>query len=333
MNAFPHGKAHERVRITVTEAMPGYHHITAICSDAQRNVDFYTGTLGLRLVKQTVNFDMPETYHLYYGDAVGSPGTILTFFAWPGAPRGRQGAGQAAVMALTIPTASLGYWVERLVGQGVPFEGPARRFEEQVLALRDPDGLALELVTADGGGPAAPWPGQPVPPEHAIRGLHSAALWSARPEATIRLLLDPFGFRHLAEADGRVRYATGAGGAGAVVDVVSAAGFPEGQVAVGAVHHIAWRARDDAEQAAWQRAVAERGLGVTPVQDRKYFRSIYFREPGGVLFEIATDEPGFAVDEAPDRLGSALQLPPWLEPRRAAIEANLTPLHVPAPSR
>ncbi len=308
----------------------GLHHVTAIAGDPQRNVRFYTQVLGLRLVKRTVNFDDPGVYHLYYGDEQGRPGTLLTFFPWPGAHPGRVGAGQVAVIAFTIPEAAIGYWQERLRAHGIPVDAIASCFggEEVVLRVQDPDGLALELVAHARAQERPGWPGGPVPPEYAIRGLHAVTIWEAVSEPTLRFLTEGMGFRVVQEEGDRIRLAIGPGGPGAWVDVRVDPRAPRGRVAVGTVHHVAWRVRNEAEQRAWRTRLQAFGLFVTPVMDRKYFRSIYFREPGGVLFEIATDPPGFTVDELPERLGTGLMLPPWLEPLRAEIERALPPLEI-----
>jgi catechol 2,3-dioxygenase-like lactoylglutathione lyase family enzyme len=313
----------------MTQTLPGIHHVTAIASDPQRNVEFYTQVLGLRLVKVTINYDDPASYHLYYGDALGRPGTILTFFAWPGGQRGRQGTGQATATAFAIAQASLGYWMERLGALGIKHEGPTARFDEKVLHLRDPDGLPLELVAHPTAAEREGWDGGPVPAEHAVRGVHSVTLWVDGAARTSAALTAGMGFREVAREETTTRFATGEGGPGALVDVRDAQGFWRGEVAVGTVHHIAWRTADDAQQVLWRSALAEHGLRATPVMDRQYFHSIYFREPGGVLFEIATDLPGFTADEAPDALGSDLRLPSWLEPHRALIAAGLPPLRLP----
>jgi glyoxalase family protein len=305
----------------------GIHHVTAISGGPQRNVDFYAGTLGLRLVKKTVNFDDPETYHLYYGDGAGSPGTIMTFFPWAHAPGGRIGAGQLVVTSFSIPAAALGYWTERLVEKGVRFERPRDRLGDTVLTFEDPDRLRIELVTAEDDRPG--WAGSQVQAEHSIRGLHHVALAVEATDRTAGLMTDLLGFRLVDEAEGRIRLASGEGGPGDFVDVVNAAGFPGGSMGVGTVHHVAFRIPNEEAQLNLREAVAALGYNVTPVLDRNYFRSIYFREPGGVLFEIATDPPGFAVDEDPDHLGEDLKLPPWLETRRNRLEEVLPPLRVP----
>ena len=306
----------------------GIHHVTALASDPQANVDFYTGVLGLRLVKKTVNFDDPGTYHLYYGDEVGHPGTIMTFFPWPMARRGVQGAGQATVTSFSVPQGSLGYWTERLGSLGIAFEDPRPRLDEEVLTLLDPDGLRLELVArAEADGRPA-WDGGGVPAEYAVRGFEGVTLTEWNPEVTLQVLTGTMGFRQVAEERDRIRLETGSGGHGARVDVLASPSAPRGHISAGTVHHVAWRAADERDQLAWREAVAEAGLQVTPVLDRQYFQSIYFREPGGVLFEIATDPPGFTRDETVESLGSGLKLPPWLEANRERIESILPPLEV-----
>ena len=304
----------------------GIHHVTAISGGPQRNVDFYAGVLGTRLVKKTVNFDDPGTYHLYYGDGNAAPGTIMTFFPWEGAPKGRIGSGQVITTSYSIPETSLGFWTQRLVEHGVRFEKPRDRFGDTVLAFEDPDGLRLEIVASS--DTRAGHDG-PTPAEHSIRGFHHAALAVRNAERTIELMTDHLGFRRVDEAENRVRLAAGDGGPGNLVDVMDATDFPRGNRGVGTVHHIAFRVPDEETQLAVREEVDSLGYDVTPVLDRNYFRSIYFREPGGVLFEIATDPPGFAADEDPEHLGEELRLPAWLEARRGEIEEVLTPLRVP----
>lgn len=310
----------------------GLHHVTAIAGDARRNLDFYGRTLGLRLVKKTVNFDDPGTHHLYFGDADGAPGSILTFFPWGDVASGRTGIGETSETALRVPEASLGFWTHRLVEQGVRHESPDRRFGQSVLRFRDPDGMRLALVGVAGVDGEPAWDAGAVPPEHAIRGLHGVTLMLERSAPTAAILTGVFG---LAEAgrDGAVtRFVAGVGnGAGAVIDLQEAGGFLPARQGSGSVHHIAFRARDDADQAAMVERLANRqatghGIVATEQKDRHYFRSVYFREPGGVLFEIATDAPGFAVDEPAATLGQELRLPAFLEPRRTAIEAVLPEL-------
>jgi glyoxalase family protein len=307
----------------------GIHHVTAIAGEPQRNVDFYVGLLGLRMVKKTVNFDDPGTYHLYYGDGAGTPGSIMTFFPWVGAPQGRIGVGQLTVTSFSVPAASLGYWMERLVEAGVRFEKPEDRFGETVLRFPDPDGLRLELVAA-GEDDREGWTDGPTPAEHSIRGFHHVTLAVVDPSRTARLMTGTLCFRQIGEAEGRRRYEAGEGGPGNTVDVADGTGFVRGTMGVGTVHHVAFRVPDDESQLELREEIAALGYNVTPVLDRNYFRSIYFREPGGVLFEIATDPPGFAADEEPEHLGESLKLPPWLEARRERLEEVLPSLQIPA---
>ncbi len=317
----------------MNDTISGIHHITAIASDAQQNLDFYAGVLGLRLVKRTINFDDPTTYHLYYGDREGAPGTILTFFPWPNVPRGRQGTGQATALAFAIPERGISFWLERFVKNGVQFERPVPRFDEQVIAFRDRDNLALELVTTGRATERPAWEGGGVPPEFAIRGYHTVTLCVEAVEKTIELLTETMKFRLVNEAGNMFRFAASetaaSRDAGMLVDVRCAPDFWPGVVAGGTVHHVAWRAADDAAQLNWRAKIAEAGLNVTPVLDRQYFHSIYFREPGGILFEIATDPPGFTIDEPVEELGAHLKLPAWLENTRPQIEASLPPLRLP----
>jgi len=308
----------------------GVHHVTAIASDPQRNMNFYVGVLGLRLVKVTVNFDEPTTYHLYYGDELGHPGTILTFFAWPGGPNGRIGTGQLTATSFSIPETAISFWMDRLKNHSVPFQGPIARFNEQVLSFLDPDGLHLELVATQNGQLERVWKNGPVPPEYGLRGFHNVALSEASPERTSSLLTETMGFRQVGKVGTRHRFEVGEGGAGAIVDILTEPGAIRGIVSVGSVHHVAWRTPEDEEQKAWREQLVEAGMSVTPIIDRKYFHSIYYREPGGVLFEIATDPPGFAVDEPVQDLGGRLMLPTWLEPHRSEIEKALPPLTLPS---
>ena len=277
----------------VREQIPGIHHVTAIASDPQRNVDFYTNLLGLRLVKLTVNFDDPGTYHLYYGDEQGQPGTILTFFPWPGARRGRRGTGQVAVTAFSVPAGALDYWEARLKQQGITVGQRQRRFGEESLTFLDPDWMHLELVAHPEADLLSPWESGPVPAAYAIRGFHGVTLWERDPEPTVALLTETLGFRTEQVAGPRTRLHAVSAGPGSVVDILHLPEEAPAQGGAGTVHHIAWRTADDERQLAWQQEIARLGIRVTPVMDRQYFRSIYFREPGGVLFEIATDPPGF----------------------------------------
>lgn len=298
--------------------LPGLHHVTAICGDPQANLDFYAGVLGLRLVKRTVNFDDPGSYHLYYGDDAGRPGTLLTFFAWPGARRGRAGAGQASAHAFSVPRGSLPRWRSRLERAGVTPSATGSRFGEESLGFADPDGMRVELVAAE---PESDAPG--------IVRVHSVTLLVADAQPSAALLTETLGARAMGAEGTRYRFELAAGGPGTIVDLVHSPAAGPGLMAAGAIHHVAFRAQDDAAQLEWREQLTRQGARVSPVMDRDYFRSIYFREPGGVLYEIATDAPGFAVDEEPGRLGEALRLPAWLGAERAAIEAALPPITVP----
>jgi predicted esterase/catechol 2,3-dioxygenase-like lactoylglutathione lyase family enzyme len=310
----------------------GIHHVTAIASDPQRNLDFYVGFLGLRFVKRTVNFDDPHTYHFYFGDDAGRPGSIMTFFPWPRAFRGRQGTGQVGVTSFATLPGALGFWLDRLLQHGVKYEGPKKRADgEQVIAFKDPDGLLLEIVAHESAEGRSAWDGAPgIPGDKAIRGFHSVTLWEERGKNTERLLTETLGFRAEHEENGTRRFVSGDGAAGTIVDVRTIGGFVSGQTGAGTVHHVAFRADDDSAQLAIRSQVLQAGLEPTPVIDRDYFHSVYFREPGGVLFEIATDAPGFAIDEPPDKLGESLKLPKQYEPFRAEIESVLPRIHLPA---
>jgi glyoxalase family protein len=306
--------------------MPGIHHVTAISGKAVRNLAFYTKTLGLRFVKKTVNFDDPGTYHLYYGDEAGHPGTILTFFPWEHAAPGCAGIGLAQQTAFRVPRSSIGFWTHRLLAKGVSHDALEKRFDEPVLPFTDPDGLGLALVGVPDAEAEEAWTDGAIPAEHAIRGFHGVTLMLGDSTGTGAILSDVLGFKQAGREGPYVRFRAGQG-FGGVVDIREAKEFLAGQMGRGSVHHIAFRAADDAAQAAMARKLVENhGLQHTPQLDRQYFRSVYFREPGGVLFEIATDAPGFAIDEPVQSLGAELKLPPFLEPRRKEIEAALPPL-------
>jgi glyoxalase family protein len=303
------------------DPIKGLHHVTAIASDPQTNLDFYTQVLGLRLVKKTVNFDDPGTYHFYFGDDVGSPGTILTFFPWPKGRRGRAGAGETTGTAFSVPLQSLPFWREHLKANGTLFEETGKRFEEEVLTLRDPDGMMIELVGHADAPPVLVPRYANVPAEHAIRGFFGVTLLEREGEptfATLRMM----GLNQVAQDGQRYRFSTEGNTLGNHIDVVIDPSAPYGRFGAGSVHHIAFRAKDDASQLEWREEIARR-LSVTPVQDRMYFHSIYFREPGGVLFELATDPPGFGLDEPAESLGETLRLPAWLEQFRPQLEAAL----------
>ena len=306
--------------------MTGIHHVTAISGKARRNLDFYTHVLGLRFVKKTVNFDDPTTYHLYYGDSEGRPGTILTFFTWEDAALGRAGVGLMQETAFRVPASSIGYWTHRFVEKGVTHEALERRFGEPVLPFKDPDGLMLALVGAAGAETEPAWPTSDIAAEHAIRGFHGATLLLEEASPTSSVLTDVLGFNE-AGRDGPLIRFRASEAIGGYVYIRPAKEFLAGHLGRGSVHHIAFRAADDARQAEMaQKLVTNHGLRPTQQLDRQYFRSVYFHEPGGILFEIATDQPGFAVDEALGSLGRDLKLPQFLESRRKEIEAVLPPL-------
>lgn len=303
-------------------APAGLHHVTAIGSDPQRNVDFYTRVLGLRLVKRTVNFDAPDSWHLYYGDEKGRPSSLLTFFPWPGVRRGRQGAGMTTATAFSVPGESLSWWHSRLVGLGIDVDLPTARGAEELLTLRDPDGMNIDLIASDSDTRSG-WDGVVgIGSDHAVRGLHSVTLSEALLDPTADMLTRLLGMDVEDEGAGRSRFSMADGGVGAMIDLSAERG-PRGLQAGGTVHHVAFRAPDIATMTSWQHQLLEQGVSVTEILDRQYFKSIYFREPGGVLFEIATDAPGFDIDEPLLELGRSLKLPPWLEPSRDQIQAAL----------
>lgn len=299
----------------MTTKTPGLHHVTSIASDPQRNVDFYTEVLGLRLVKRTVNFDDKYTYHLYYGDTVGNPGTVLTFFPFEGARQGRVGRGQTSATAFIIPEGSVDYWVDRLESRDVDVDTPHTRFDETIIPFHDHDGQPLELVT--GTSDIEPWADGPVPTDNAIRGFHSVTLDSLTPEQT-RVVLETLGYESTAQDGDRTRYRA-SGNRASVIDVLARPDAPRSQQGVGTVHHVAFRTPDTQTQTEWREPLSKIGLRVTPQKDRQYFR-----EPGGILFEIATDGPGFTRDESISELGTELKLPPWLESDRAMLEERLS---------
>lgn len=293
----------------------------------QRNVDFYHGLLGLRLVKVTVNYDDPGTYHLYYGDGAGNPGSIMTFFPWPSSHKGYIGAGQVGVTAFSIPKKSLDFWRKRLTDAGYHL-AEEDRYGDTAILLADPDGLLIELVATD-NDPRTPWDRGTVPAEEAIRGFHRVDLFVKEVEPSEKFLQEVLGFASHETVIDRTRLTTAEGGPGQIVDLVCLPGRPWGRTGGGAVHHVAWRALNDAHELEIRKAVTGAGMQATEVLDRTYFHSVYFREPGGVLYEIATDQPGFAVDEAPESLGEKLVLPAWLEARRGMLEETLLQFELP----
>jgi glyoxalase family protein len=308
--------------------MPGIHHVTSITGDVQKCVDFYVGVLGLRFIKKSINQDVPDTYHIYFGDYTGTSGTAMTFFGWPSWPKRKAGSGQVTTVSFAVPQPSLDFWNSRLRKLGMNMSR-ASRFGTDAIVLTDPDGIELELVGMASDDRWVPWKDSPVDEEHAIRGFHSVTMTVAEATATVDLLVKTMGFRKAAQDGRRTRFETGQGGPDAILDVVESPEGSEGEESVGTVHHVAWRAADAGHQSEWREALVKAGRNVTPVIDRYYFKSIYFREPGGILFEIATDGPGFTIDEPAESLGTTLSLPPWFQVRRDTLDATLTPIVVP----
>jgi len=315
--------------------LKGIHHVTAIASDPQRNVDFYSGALGLRLVKKTVNFDDPDSYHLYYGDRAGTPGSIVTFFSWPSAAPGHTGAGEPAAFGLAIPPGSIDWWRQRLEAAGLNPVAAGHRLGEPVLSVLDPDNLTVELVEHL-PSPASPartlfWAEGPIPEQYAVTAIHSITLSHNGKATEAADLFRKLSFTSVASdaASPRRRYSVGAGSSQGFVDIIPAPTSRRGRMGAGTIHHVAFRTHDDGSQLDWQESLLTLGLQVSPVMDRNYFHSIYFREPGGVLFEIATDPPGFAVDELESNLGESLKLPSWYESVRSSLETRLPKLVTP----
>lgn len=306
----------------------GIHHITALASDPQRNLDFYVDVLGLRLVKRTVNFDASDVYHLYYGDEVGQPGTILTFFPFPDAVRGKRGVREISAVAFQVPKNSLEFWVERLSRYGIHVDGPFRRFDDELATFQDPDGMVVELVFSDSQFAYRHWSGSSVPVEFAIRKFHGATLLLGSRKETDDVLQKTLTFRFAGQDGHRFRYLIGQNESEAAIDLLMDQKLPRARQSAGSVHHIAWRVADEVSQLQWRERLIGAGMHPTEILDRQYFQSIYFREPGGVLFEIATDSPGFAVDEQVEKLGTELKLPPWLEPERLKLERMLPPIEL-----
>lgn len=302
----------------------GIHHVTAFVRNAQETVDFYSGALGLRLVKKTINFDAPEVYHLYFGNDSGSPGTVITFFPWATSRQGRIGGGQVGITTYVVPLGSLEFWKERFAKLNIS-TALATRFGEQLIQLSDPDGLRLEIVERE-EGPASQWAFGGVPADKAIKGFGGAVLFSTAPARTASVLEQVMGLEKIAEEDGFARFKA-TGNLGNLIDV-NVAPMEPGVGGAGTVHHIAWRALDDEDHARWRSLVDESGFHPTPFIDRQYFNAIYFREEGGILFEIATDPPGFARDEPAETMGEKLMLPEWFEAHRTQIVEGLPPIQV-----
>lgn len=304
----------------------GIHHITAIAGNAKKNFDFYTRVLGLRMVKKTVNFDDPHTYHFYYGDKEGTPGTILTFFPWEGIQTGRKGARQVTEIGYSVPEGSLDFWVKRLDENNVIYNKPSVKFGEEYVSFLDPDGLKFELTVPKTPDTREPWTTNEVSAENATRGFHHITITSNKMDATAKVLTDVFGYKLLEQEVNRYRFVTDAVGNAAIVDIVEIPAEIAGHVAGGSVHHVAFRVENEEVLMQYREKIVNMGLNITEKIDRNYFYSLYFREPGGVLFEIATDNPGFSVDEPVEELGSGLKLPAQYEAYRSEIEQSLPKL-------
>ncbi len=308
----------------------GIHHVTCFSGDPQENLDFYVGVLGLRLVKRSVNQDAPEVYHLFYADGVGTPGTDLTFFPQPGIAPGKPGTGLSVEVRFAIPTGSAEYWRRRLREHHVEFANQACPFDETMISFVDPHGLRLALVESDGPHEAVPWERSAVPPEHQLRGMHSVLAWEASLARSSSFLTQALGFEHLATEGVTHRFGVDGGGSGKLIDVQEVPDQSRGRWGLGSIHHVAWRTTDTDHEMVVRERVQASGAHPTPQIDRFWFKSVYFREPGGILFELATDGPGFDRDEDSSNLGEKLILPPWLEPHRAQIEAALPTLRIPS---
>lgn len=313
------------------EPIKGLHHVTAVTRDAQVNVDFYRNVLGQRFVKKTVNFDVPDSYHFYFADEVGTPGSILTFFVWPNVKRGIRGNGETAAVAYNVPASSIGFWQDYLEGNGVKVQSVEQRFGVDVLPFDDPDGMRIELVASEASSAVDYWEEGPIPEKHALNGFHSVTLWLDEVEPTADLLINQMGYTLAGQEGNRYRFIGVSESLARTLDILHRPIHPEdvpdeAVFGAGSIHHIAFRVPTDEEQLEYQSVLRGAGYSVTPVRDRKYFHSIYYHEPGGVLFEIATEPPGFAVDEPVTELGESLKLPEWFEPNRSAIEQSLPPL-------
>lgn len=315
------------------DPIQGLHHVTAVTRDAQINVDFYRNVLAQRFVKRTVNFDAPDSYHFYFADEIGTPGTVLTFFVWQNVKRGVRGNGETTALAYNIPSNSMGFWQSYLTSRGVSVYPVEQRFGMEVLPFDDPDGMRLELVASDISPVVEFWENGPIPQAYALNGFHSVTLWLEEIELTTDLLVNQMGYTFAGQEGSRYRFIGGTNSLANTLDILHRPLRPEdmpdeAEFGAGSIHHIAFRIPTDEMQLEYQSSLRAAGYGVTPVRDRTYFHSIYYREPGGVLFEIATEPPGFTIDEPEDRLGESLKLPEWFEPNRGTIEQNLQPLHL-----
>ena len=307
-------------------AINGIHHITVMASDPQNNYDFYAQILGMRFIKKTVNFDAPDVYHLYYADEVGTPGTVLTFFPFPDARRGKRGAGEITVVSFSAPSNSLQYWMERFANLGIDFDGPKSKFGYEFISLLDPDGMQIEIVADPNVDSTMGWFNGEIPAEHSIRKFFGTTFYLRDSKPTEDLSLGTLGAKLISTSGNIRRYSLGENESQSFVDIIEDAKAPRAVGGAGTVHHIAWRTANDEEQLNWRKRILDHGFYPTEVVDRNYFHSIYFREPGGILFEIATDQPGFMIDESFENLGTTLKLPAWHEPKRKLIEQILLPL-------
>ena len=313
------------MRANMRERVTGLHHLTAIAGDPRRNYEFYTGLLGLRLVKKTVNFDDPGTYHLYYGDGEANPGSVITFFSWTAGQRGRRGPGQISDVSFSIPEGGIGYWAERLKEHNVETELDEAKFGRDGIRFNDPDGLQLGLVEEEDLS-ATSWKGSVIPDAYAIGRICGVSVSLGKNEPTGRFLEEALGMNFVGELGGERKFGVNHAGSDFFINLIQSGDHADGRIGVGSVHHLAWKVEDEQRQSVWKSLLEDHGLRVTSVADRKYFKSIYFREPGGILFEMATEDPGFAVDETKESLGEGLMLPGWLEHRRKEIENSLPPL-------
>lgn len=308
------------------KALNGIHHITVLASDPQANYDFYTQVLGMRFIKKTVNFDAPDVYHLYYADEVGSPGTVLTFFPFPNSRRGKRGTGEINKISFSVPYGSLNYWINRFAELAISFDGPKSRFGYELITLLDPDGLKIEIVADKNSDSILGWYNGEIPAEHSIRKFFGSTFYLNDSSATEDLLSGIMGAKFISSESNIKRYSLGKEHSLSFIDIISDSKASRAIAGAGTVHHIAWRTAIDEEQLSWRARILAHGFYPTEVVDRKYFHSIYFREPGGILFEIATDQPGFMVDESFENLGTELKLPEWHESKRKLIEQILIPL-------
>ena len=313
----------------MTASVHGIHHVTCIAGNPQEHLDFYVAKLGMRLLKKSVNQDAPDTYHLFYADRVGTPGTDFTFFPWPEMGPGRPGIGLTVEVSFAVPPGSLEYWQDRFQASGVEYGTREKRFGEETLPFRDPHGQPLALVETEDEREFVPWEDSTVPTERQLRGMHAVRLWERQLAPTEALLTEIMGFVPRGSEDGWHRYGAEGGGSGRLIEIKELPEERRGEWGIGAVHHVAWRVDDSDEQMRLRESVASAGLRPTAQIDRFWFKSVYYKEPGGVLFELATDGPGFDRDEDVEHLGEQLILPPWLEPSRSEIEAALAPLAMP----